>query len=503
MESWLPLFDIFMNSPCPETEASLWLQSSFNPSSNPSVSISISTASFLSLLMHSTEADVVGSSSSSPSSLPDKQRFMWLQTLPNAVKARILSFLTYDHAKFNKQDLSKLAREILFNDITADFWVKRAAHQLFDVVSDSNSKWVTSFNLDSEEETFEASFGSLPEWLKDVANTNDPILPWLPISVEDLNTKTPNLISEDDDYSMMEVDKIKDETFESIDTNTQAKLSHLEIDPIDYETEETALCLKTRILNMESSLEAGEIANDIQKLCFKTKGNTLKVLDLIQPWNVDDEVIPILLSRLLNGKEDNFEWESEILSSILLPKLLTLEKPASRVLVSATIEYCKVHHKAAVYALLFPLILHKNGINNPICDVITKIVKECLHPAHVSAFCQKLVCEKEDGKRHICPPCYQHLVCEELVRTEPLFNLFKNILNHNVHLSQDSVDQLVLKIQESVTVFSKSLKFANFLLCFVTKCGPLLKIHKVVLSEAVGNTSSFLKKSILSKLDSI
>ncbi|KAI3780162.1 hypothetical protein L2E82_10115 [Cichorium intybus] len=121
------------------------------------------------------------------------------------------------------QDLSKLAREILFNDITADFWVKRAAHQLFDVVSDSNSKWVSSFNLDFEEEIFEASFGLLPEWLKDVANTNDPILPWLPISVEDLNTKTPNLIYEDDDYLMMEIDKGKNETCESIDTDTSTQ----------------------------------------------------------------------------------------------------------------------------------------------------------------------------------------------------------------------------------------------------------------------------------------
>ncbi|XP_023757199.1 uncharacterized protein LOC111905706 [Lactuca sativa] len=498
MESWVPLLDIFMNSTCPETEASLWLQSSFNPSSNPSISISISTASFLALLMQSTEADVVCSPSSSSSSLPSKHRFMWIQTLPNAVQARILSFLTYEHAKFNKQDLSKLARDILYNETVVDFWVNKAAHQLFDVVSDSNSKWVSSFNLDSEEEKFEASFGAVPGWLKDAANSNDPILPWLPISVDDLNTKTPHITSEDDEYTIMEVEEGKDGNFESIES------THREIDPIDHETEETALCLKTRILNMESSLKAAEIADDIQKLCVKRKGESLKVLDLIQPWNVNDEVIPILLSHLLNGKEDEFEWTSNILCSILLPKFLTLEKPASRILVSATIDYCKVHHKAAVYALLFPLILHKNGINTPICDVITKIVKECLHPAHVSAFCQKLLSEDElDGKRHICPPCYQHLVCEKLVWTELLFTLFQNILNHNVHLSQDSVDQIVFKIQESAKVLSKSLKFANFLLCFVTKCGSLLKIHKAVLSEAVGDTSSFLKKSILSKLDSI
>ncbi|KAM3199972.1 hypothetical protein P3L10_032332 [Capsicum annuum] len=88
MECWVPLFQIFLNSPCPETEASPWLQQSFNQP-GPTA---ISTTSFLSLLTRPTEID---SCSSSSSPFPTK-RVMWIQTLPNAVQARILSFLIYD-----------------------------------------------------------------------------------------------------------------------------------------------------------------------------------------------------------------------------------------------------------------------------------------------------------------------------------------------------------------------------------------------------------------------
>ncbi|PWA96247.1 hypothetical protein CTI12_AA030230 [Artemisia annua] len=401
-------------------------------------------------------------------------RFMWLQTLPDIVQARIISFLTYDHAKFNKHDLTKLAREVLSNT-NVEHWVKKAAQQLLDVVSDSNYKWVSSLNLDSEEETLEGEFGGVPEWLKNVASDSDSVLPWLPVSVDELNSREPN-----------------------------KKLVHHEVVPVDHETEETAACLKTRLLNMESSLKAAELVDDIHKLCLKRKKDSLTILNLIEPWNANDEIVPVLLSGLLDEKEDDFILTSNILCSVLLPKLLVLEKPASRVLLTAAIPYCKVHHKAAVYAVLFPLILHKDGINNPICDVITRIIKECLHPAHASAFCQKLLCEREvDENEYICIPSYQHLVSKNLVWTEPLFNLFHNILNHNVHLTQDSVDRLVFHVQEASRRFPASLKFANFLLCFVSKCAPLLKVHKVALSEAVGNTSSFLTKSILSKLDSI
>ncbi|KAI3754199.1 hypothetical protein L1987_53977 [Smallanthus sonchifolius] len=522
MESWVPLMNIFMNSLCPETEASLWLQSSFNSSSNPS--INISTASFLSLLMQ----PVVISSSS----IPCKQRYMWLQTLPNTAQARILSFLTYEHAKFSKQELSKLAHELLFDATEVDFWVRRAAHQLFDVVSDSNFKWVSCLNLDSEEEKFEEKFGSMPGWLNDAASANDSNFPWLPIAVDDMNTRLPDVTCEDGEDLMVDVEdgiNVNLETIESDTTlnkcegdedlmvdvedgedvnletiGTLHKLVRLESDPIDHETKETALCLKTKILNVESSLKAAELADEIRILVFKKKKESLTVLSLIEAWNADDEIVPVLLSRFLEGNEDDYIITSNILCSVVLPKLLKLEKPATRVLVTSTIDYCKVHHKSAVYALLFPLILHKNGINNPICDVITRIIKECLHPAHVSAICQKLLCEENtNGKEYICLPCYQHLVSKSLVWTESLFNLFQIILNHDVRLTHDSVNQLVFHVQESAIEFSKSLKFANFLLCFVSKCAPLLGLHKVALSEAVGNTSSFLTKSILSKLASI
>ncbi|KAK1437598.1 hypothetical protein QVD17_03392 [Tagetes erecta] len=414
MESWVPLMKILMKSVSPETEAS---QSS------------TCSCSFLSLLMQPT---------------PSKHTFMWLQTLPDTLQARILSFLIYNHTKFNNQLLSKLARELLSNapaPADVDFWVKRGARQLFDVVSHSNFKW--GLNLDSEEEKFEEKFGSMPAWLNDAANANanPSLLSWLPISVDDdINTRMSDVTSQEEE----EEEEEDDDEVDGVD-----KLVCFESDPIDDETKEMALCLNTKILNMESSLiKAAELADEVRILVFKKKTESLAVLSLIEPWRVDDEIVPVLLSRFF---QDHFVVASNILCSLVLPKLLELEKPAARVLVTATIDYCKVHHKSAVYALLIPLILHKNGINNPMCDVITRIVKECLHPAHVSAICQKLLlCEENtNGKEYICLPCYQHLLSKSLLWTESLFNLFQIILNHHVRLTQDSVNQLVFHVQES------------------------------------------------------
>lgn len=70
MESWVPLFNIFLNSPTPETDASRWLQESFNAAS----AVPITTASFLSLLTEP-RAAIVSDSSSCSAKKSETKRF--------------------------------------------------------------------------------------------------------------------------------------------------------------------------------------------------------------------------------------------------------------------------------------------------------------------------------------------------------------------------------------------------------------------------------------------
>ncbi|KAE8673820.1 hypothetical protein F3Y22_tig00111772pilonHSYRG00300 [Hibiscus syriacus] len=113
------------------------------------------------------------------------------------------------------------------------------------------------------------------------------------------------------------------------------------------------------------------------------------------------------------------------LCSIVLPKFLVLAEPASRLLLTSTIRYCKLHQRAAVHGLLLPLVLQREGINNLICDVITRIVKECLYPADVSAFCRTLLCGGEEERRFILLPCHESLVSNELGNGRKIFQIFK------------------------------------------------------------------------------
>ncbi|WCJ42654.1 hypothetical protein M5689_023449 [Euphorbia peplus] len=493
MEQWIPLLNIFLKSLTPETDASLWFHQSFNAAS----STPITTGSFLSLLTKPIHV------TTSPSTT---KRVMFIQTLPDMVQSRILSFLALDRDKFCNRSLSMLARSVLKEGSEVDFWVQIAARNLLDEMSESNYEWISGLNLDSGAEREDSDFDSLPGWLKNKVSTDDLVFPWLPVSFDELNSRELFSCHESEQLSVSRVGESEDDNleFDEIQDKMEIDVDVPGNAPLALEVQNMATNLRAQVLNFESRSKTIELASQIREVCLEGGGrDSFTVLGLIEPWNVDDDIASIIVSHLVNDTDqDELAWPSQVLSSIILPKMLNLEKPASRVLVTTTIDYCKLHQRAAEYALLFPLIMRSGGINNPICDLVTRIFKECLHPVHVSAFLQKLLCDRDDKKRFICLPCHRCLISDELVWTESLFYLFHSILMVNIQLTQDSVDRLVYHVHELAQSFSKSLRFGNFLLCFITKCSLLLKAHKLLLTEAVEQTNTLVTKSILSKLAS-
>ncbi|KAF5190742.1 fanconi anemia group E protein FANCE protein [Thalictrum thalictroides] len=454
MEAWVPLFDIFLNSPTPESEASRWLQQSFTTSTTTSTS----TSSFLSLLSKPVDVAVINNSSdSAPTSSPHQLKcIMWIQTLPNAVQSRILSFLRVDSRRFCKKDLCLLANNILRGNQQLDFWVKKAAHNLLDVVSESNYNWVSSLSLESSDvDQVEEEFETLPSWLQNLNNAPSPILPWLPISYDELRScdvRSTFVDDKQDDNCPMEVEEGGDSNGMEVENATV----HLEDVPLDGEIQRKAISLKAQIVQFESTSKTISLANEICQLFSFNGGqeegrggsDPLAVFSLMEPWEADDETASILLSHLSSGGGEDILWQCQVLCAIILPKMLVLSDPASRVLVKATVDFCKLHQKASVDALLFPVIFRKEGINTHVCDVVTRIFRECLHTAHVSSFCQKLLCGEQASRRLVYLPSHRYLISDDLVWTESLFTLFQNILNHNVYLTEDSIDHLVTVAQK-------------------------------------------------------
>lgn len=366
--------------------------------------------------------------------------------------------------------------------------MRRAACNLLDVVSSSEPTSCSSLQEKDE-------FHNLPDWLQGRTTSLTPLLSWLPISSSQLPRTTMDLdfvvSSGEPKNEAMDIDQ------EQVDSCS------VPAESLDSEDSGRAIALKAEILASVSTSEALRIARDIRKLCSDAgSNNEIALLSLIEPWEGDDETLSVLLSNLSDdGGSGSYNWPAHVLCSILLPKLLNLRTPASRVLLSSTVSFCKLHQVAAAEALIFPLVLRKEGINIVLCDVLTRVIKECLHKSHISAFCQKLLCGEGKDRKVVCLPCHRDLISDELVWTEPLFTLFQHILNQDVYLTPDSVEHIVFVIVDVADKFLASLKFGNFFLCFVTKCRRAASFYKVMLEKAAEKTNTFVTKSILLKLD--
>ncbi|KAI4376542.1 hypothetical protein MLD38_014291 [Melastoma candidum] len=488
MEAWAPLFDIFLRSPTPETDASRWLKESGAGSAEHP----LSTSSFVSLLGRPLDVVVLDP-------LPQRSRVMFMSTLPSFVQSRILWFLGYEHRRFDLEELSRLGARVLSGHGKVDFWVESAARHLVDLVSSVREpERVSRTRLAGKGDGLCQEFESVPVWLKCAASNDSVLFPLVTVAEEVLSSDESDDFCGDVEMSgqvIVEEDEIY--VAEEIEVDFPVKCS------LGPEILSNVADLKARLINCNSASMGIELSKEIKGLCQRKDLDSFQILELLEPWKADDETASVLLSHLTDITQDELVCPSQVLCSVMLPKLLALENAVSRVLLAVILDCCKLHQRATEYALLFPLMMRKEGINGPICDVVSKIMKACLHPTHISAFLEKLLCSDRNELKFICLSSQRSLISTELVWTESLFNLLHNVLNHNVHLTQDSVDHIVPAIQRTSQRLSKSLKFGHFLLCLISKCPLEVKPHKDFLIKVAESTDTLVTKSILTKLVSL
>ncbi|KAL2475621.1 Fanconi anemia group E protein [Abeliophyllum distichum] len=215
---------------------------------------------------------------------------------PEGKRPEFYRFLHMIIRDFVKKDLCKLARKMLSDGKGIDFWVKKNAQQLLDIVSISNYQWLSHLNsnLGSEDENGDDEFLSVPNWLRDAAKDSESLLPCLPISPDEFSLKLPFFsCGEDGDDFLNEVEEDKQENLDEMMVEDRVNPQIID-GPMDPEVENKAKSLKARLLDFVSTSKAVELAKDIHQLCVERGKDSLAVMALIEPWNAEDETAAVL-----------------------------------------------------------------------------------------------------------------------------------------------------------------------------------------------------------------
>ncbi|RCV22609.1 hypothetical protein SETIT_4G233900v2 [Setaria italica] len=483
MEQWLPLFRHLLACPVPNAAAF-----SSSPSSGDCPGSPPPAAALLRLLL-SPAPTLPASASDVPTGA------ILFQTLPPFLQSQALSFLASSADLLDTHLIRSLAARVLSAPPGRyGFWTCRGARHLLDGLPEEEGVP----GVASEE--FVNGFHEPPPWLKEVGARARPVLPWLPVDCRSVMGRGRRPRGGGDGLDGIELETLVLVQDEDVEMQEAGCIPLPQAPPLGDSIVQRALAVQKEIVMVESVLVAQRVVKDLQDLCVRSR-NAAAVLSLVQPWEADDDTLRVLLSNLVL-QEDGVRGGGPalVLCSVFLPQLLELQRPPSSVLLSAALDLCKRHPAAALEAVLFPLVLRKGGLNVPQCDVLTRIVKECMHPLHVSAFCHRLLSGEEQERKPVCMPQHHENVGTHLVWTESLFSLFYSILSQDICLTPSSVGELISVIDERASEFSRSLKFGNFLLCFVPKCWHQCKNQRVLLERAVERTNTFLTKAILAKL---
>jgi hypothetical protein len=376
-------------------------------------------------------------------------------------------------------------------------WVLRGARHLIDGLPEEEG--VPGVASDE----FIDGFHDPPTWIKEAAARAHPVLPWLPVDCRSLmgsGCRTRAGRGGEDGSDGIGLENLVLVQDVDVEMQEAGRVLPPQAPPLEDSVMQRVVALQKEIVTVESVLAARRVAKDLQDLCVESR-NAAGVLSLVQPWEADDDTLRVLLSNLVL-EEDGVDGKGPalVLCSVFLPQLLELQRPASSVLLSTALGLCKRHPAAALEAVLFPLVLRKGGLNVPQCDVLTRIIKECMHPLQVTAFCHRLLSGKEQERKPICMPQHMENIGTHLVWTESLFALFYNILSQDIYLTPSTVNELISVIDDRASEFPRSLKFGNFLLCFLSKCWHECKHQRVLLERAAKRTNTFLTKAILAKL---
>lgn len=228
----------------------------------------------------------------------------------------------------------------------------------------------------------------------------------------------------------------------------------------------------------------------------KSSVSALKVLHECDPDEVEvlcsmlnlseapEQSLPQFCSCLLELSPDlSHSTASAVITNLLLKKILSLEEPASRCLVTGVMSLCTRYPRPTCQALIEP-VLRKEQTGSCQAELLCKLVEDCLEPHH---------------RLHVF-----RTILEVSPWDEGVLLVIHALLDSKLELNEEDFSLFTDQLCSQSPHFSKSMKFAKIMLSVLTKYQSYVNAacHRT-LSSCLPLNETFLKKSLLAALKRI
>ncbi|XP_051524906.1 Fanconi anemia group E protein-like isoform X1 [Myxocyprinus asiaticus] len=196
-----------------------------------------------------------------------------------------------------------------------------------------------------------------------------------------------------------------------------------------------------------------------------------------------EQSLPQFCSCLLELSPDlSHSTASAVITKLLLGKILSLEEPASRCLVTAVASLCSHYPRPTCQAVIEP-VLRKGQTGSAQAELLCRLVEDCLEPHHRLLVFRTIL---------------------EVSWDEGVLSVIHALLDSKLEMSEEDFSLFTNQLSSQSQYFSKSMTFAKMMLSVLTKYQSHVNAacHHT-LSSCLSYHETFLKKSLQAALKRI
>jgi hypothetical protein len=168
-----------------------------------------------------------------------------------------------------------------------------------------------------------------------------------------------------------------------------------------------------------------------------------------------------------------------LIRELLLPRVLQLTRPASRILLGCVQGCIEADGRAAMAGLLVPVLLARVGESSP-AELVSQCVEQHLDEAGATALMRAFVAAANE----------QHLPW-----TEPMLSVLQRLVARaTAGATSDDTHRMLVLLTSQVSLWHANLKFAKLLQTLIRKLGSAASLE--LARSIAAQLTSFLKKPI-------
>ena len=233
--------------------------------------------------------------------------------------------------------------------------------------------------------------------------------------------------------------------------------------------------------------QQGAFAFSLEQIQFLNSSHIQRARLGVTLAHVSEEAVAVFFEACGSGIDAPIGSRAltALISELLLPRVLQLTRPASRILLSCAQTCIEADARAAINGLLVPVLASRASESYP-TELITQCLEQQLDDADATVFLRAF------SAYSAVEPW-----------TEPMFNVLQRLISSALLTSADIHSMLVL-LTSQVSLFHGNLKFAKLLQTLITKHTSSLDAVTLELAKSIAvQLTSFLKKPIEAKLKRI